>query len=158
MLIVITLIGTPIQNQASGRNMESYLPVYFLTLAVSLPLGLNPEKKGQGITSLNGPCLHQIYIGQCDRIGFVWLDQKSSANTVKIVPMQECWWKTPIKLLAVSLTLSCAPTSCNSAPSFLFWFPFHFPLALDRENHIPAPTGLMQLHWYGKLFQRQPEP
>lgn len=51
--------------------MESYLPVCFLTLAVSLPLGLKPEKKGQGITSLNGPCLHQIYIGQCDRMGFV---------------------------------------------------------------------------------------
>lgn len=98
----------PIQNQASGRSMESYLPVCFLTLAVSLPLGLKPEKKGQGITSLNGPCLHQIYIGQCDRMGFVWLEQKRSANIVKIVPVQECWWKTPNKLLAVSLSASCS--------------------------------------------------
>lgn len=98
----------PIQNQASGRSMESYLPVCFLTLAVSLPLGLKPEKKGQGITSLNGPCLHQIYIGQCDRMGFVWLEQKRSANIVKIVPVQECWWKTPNKLLAVSLSVSCS--------------------------------------------------
>lgn len=28
--------------------MESYLPVCFLTLAVSLPLGLKPDKKGPG--------------------------------------------------------------------------------------------------------------
>lgn len=35
------------------------------------------------------------------------------------------------------LSQSCAPTSCNFAPSFLIWLPFHFPLALDRGNHIP---------------------
>lgn len=104
----------PIQNQASGRNMESYLSFCFLTLAVFLPLGLEPEKKGQGITSLNGPCLHQIYIEHCDQMGFVWLDQKRSANTVKIIPMQECWWKTPNKHLALSLSLS---VSCLQHPA-----------------------------------------
>ncbi len=76
----------------------------------------------------------------------VFSNQKRPANN------SPCYGITDVK---ASKCLS------RSLPGFLlscFDSSSSFPLALYGKNHIPFPTGLMQFHWYGKLFQRQSEP